>query len=656
MRFFDSHFFLSARRLAAFFVRAVTVCLVAWVIFGIGNTAYADEPSENEKQFENLVKEFKKLIENPREASKRDSWERMEQSFLNLRSANPKAILAAKAYYQSGRCLEELARNTRKSQDAKDAAARFAAVAQTYPKHTWADDALYRKAIVELEVLGDKKLAASTLDDMIRRFPGGDMIPRARELRRSLPGNSTARDTGKKDVSAAENKGRQPDRSDTEKRKDSGEQKTSPAGKTPASGTLLRTTMEAQNAKSTAYVELDRGSAYFYRYVPGDAKKKQPPFFLVEFFGVRPDKKNKPAVAVPKGPVGRIWTRDVSDSERFITRLEFELNQECAVTLKPRADKPVLRIIVEHGSATKAQTRGTGYAGQQSEELKPRGTAAEHAPVPVRTSTTATVGADKREVRDKETARQRAVSANRRLNPTKSKDLAEQLGLTVKTIMLDAGHGGKDPGAMSNGVVEGRLVLKVVRLLGANLKKRGFTVLYTRSGDKFLKLEERTRIANRRRADLFVSVHVNANHDTAVNGLETYYLDVAYTANAKRVAARENAVSEKTISDLQGILTDLLLSSKMHESKQLAGLVLKNICGRLDRSGYKVKNNGVRSAPFYVLMGAKMPSILIEIGYCTNPAEAQLLKNNRYLEFLVDGIAEGIVGYKKALDSYAMNK
>ena len=645
MLFPASYSHWNPRRLAALFLCAAAVCLFSWAA-GTGSAAHAAGASANEKRFEELVKDFKKLIENPREAGKRESWERMENAFLDLRRVNPKASLAAKAYYQSGRCLEELSRNTRKSEDAKDAAARFAAVAKAYPKHSWADDALYRKAIVEIEALGDAKQAAATLDDMIRRFPSGDMIPRARELRRTLPGKPATQAPAGKDASGTGTKEKKSKKSDSSPRSTKERGK----AKEPVSGTLLRTTMEARDANASAYVELDRGSAYFYRYVPGDAKKKQPPVFLVEFFGVRPDKKNKLVVAVSKGPVERIWTRDVSDGERFMTRLEFELDKECRVTLKAREDKPVLQLAVTRGAATKAQARGTGYVGPEVEELKPGGETAAGPPVPARSAVSDAGGRGREKPRG-----QGASRSGRRPNPAQSKDLAEQLGLTVRTIMLDAGHGGKDPGAMGNGVVEGDLVLKAVKLLGANLKKRGFTVLYTRSGDTFLKLDERTGMANRRRADLFVSIHVNANHDSGVSGIETYYLDVAYTANAKRVAARENAVSEKTISDLQGILTDLLLSSKMHESKELAGLVLKNMCARLGRAGYRAKNNGVRSAPFYVLMGAKMPSILVEIGYCTNPAEAKLLRNKRYLEFLVDGIAEGIVGYKKALDRYAMN-
>ncbi len=619
MRFRHPYSHWSLQRLAAIVLCAA--CLLLWGLAGNGQPAFAAENTANEKKFEELVKEFKKLIETPREASRRASWLRMEDAFLALRRANPKAGLAAKAYYQSGRCLEEMARNTRKSEDARDAAARFAAVADGYPRHSWADDALYRKAIVELELLDDKRQAADTLDDLVRRFPSGDMVARAKTLRRSLPVKPAAQAPAEKERGRTEESG---------------------------GGTLLRTTLEARANQSVAYVELDRGSSYFYRYLPGNAQKKQPPVFLIEFFGVRPDRKNRRAVAVSKGPVDRIWTRDVSTGKRFVTRLEFELDKECAVSLKPRKDKPVLQVTVSRGSAVKSQTRGTGQVGPEAPELKPGG---ESAPRPSLTSNRSSgkekAQGKKQHSREKEPAR--------KPNPAKSRDLAEQLGLTVKTIMLDAGHGGKDPGAMANGVVEGDLVLKTVKLLGANLKKRGFTVLYTRSKDTFLKLEERTRIANRRGADIFVSIHVNANHDAGVRGIETYYLDVAYTANAKRVAARENAVSEKTISDLQGILTDLLLSSKMHESKELAGLVLNNMCARLGRAGYKSKNNGVRSAPFYVLMGAKMPSILVEIGYCTNPAEAKLLKNTRYLEFLVDGIAEGIVRYKRALGRYAMN-
>ena len=150
--------------------------------------------------------------------------------------------------------------------------------------------------------------------------------------------------------------------------------------------------------------------------------------------------------------------------------------------------------------------------------------------------------------------------------------------------------------------------------------------------------------------DLFVSIHVNANTDSSVAGIETYYLDQAKTKSAERVAARENGVSVQAISDLQVILSDLTLNTKMKESRELAKDVHDSMISHIKSGGYKARTNGVRSAPFYVLMGAKMPSILVEVGYCSNKADATLLKEDKYLERLADGIVDGVVSYKRRLE------
>ncbi|MFW6244183.1 MAG: N-acetylmuramoyl-L-alanine amidase family protein, partial [Desulfovibrionales bacterium] len=238
-----------------------------------------------------------------------------------------------------------------------------------------------------------------------------------------------------------------------------------------------------------------------------------------------------------------------------------------------------------------------------------------------------------------------------------SKDLAgslvEQLGLTIKTVMIDPGHGGKDPGAVVGSLYEKTINLRMAKILGKMLSDKGFHVLYTRTTDTFIPLEERTAIANAKKADLFVSIHVNAHKSASVNGFELYYLNLARSKDAVRVAARENAVSEKKISDLQVILTDLMLNSKIKESRDLANNVSTATVSHSKRYYADLRDHGVREAPFYVLMGAKMPAILVELGYLTNARERERLKTDSYLTRMAQGLANGILAYKKQLESYA---
>ena len=243
------------------------------------------------------------------------------------------------------------------------------------------------------------------------------------------------------------------------------------------------------------------------------------------------------------------------------------------------------------------------------------------------------------------------VAAGRGTSPKKPvstlEQRAEQLGLTVKTIMLDAGHGGKDPGAEANGISERDITLKFAKMLGERLKKQGFTVLYTRLNDTFIPLEKRPALANEKKADLFISIHVNANTDPAMRGLETYYLGEAASKSAAKVASRENAVDVGKVSDVQFILTDLVLADKMKESRNLAATIHNGILAEAKAGKFSLPDHGVRSAMFYVLMGARMPAALLELSYVTNKDDAANLKSDRFLTRQCDGVVKGIVQFRE---------
>lgn len=228
-------------------------------------------------------------------------------------------------------------------------------------------------------------------------------------------------------------------------------------------------------------------------------------------------------------------------------------------------------------------------------------------------------------------------------------DMASQLGLTVHTVFIDAGHGGRDPGTSHNKVLERLVTLDVAMTLGRLLETNGLEVVYSRTRDTAVSLSERTRRANAARADLFVSVHVNASEDPRVSGVETYYLDLASNPQAARVAALENAGSDRRLGDMQNMLADVMLNARVEESRRLAGDIQRLSMFRLKRREFTVRNNGVKAAPFHVLLGAQMPAVLVELGYCTNPAEARNLADPKYRHALAEGLAEGILAYKDRL-------
>ncbi|HEX6975483.1 MAG TPA: N-acetylmuramoyl-L-alanine amidase, partial [Vicinamibacterales bacterium] len=205
--------------------------------------------------------------------------------------------------------------------------------------------------------------------------------------------------------------------------------------------------------------------------------------------------------------------------------------------------------------------------------------------------------------------------------------LARQLGLGVSRIVIDAGHGGHDPGAHGNGVVEAELVLDVAQRLNKLVQKQGIEVVMTRDSDVFIPLEERTAIANREGADLFLSIHANAARNPQARGVETYFLNFASNPEAEAVAARENSASGRTMHSLPEIVRAIALNNKLDESRDFADMVQKSMVRRLSARNKLVKDLGVKQAPFVVLIGAAMPSILAEISFVTHQQEGRLLKS-----------------------------
>ena len=239
--------------------------------------------------------------------------------------------------------------------------------------------------------------------------------------------------------------------------------------------------------------------------------------------------------------------------------------------------------------------------------------------------------------------------------PDKSVTLARQLGLNVRRIVIDPGHGGKDPGCYFNGgIKEKNVVLMLAQILAQKVEEElDCRAFLTREKDVFIPLEKRTAFANMQKADLFISLHINAHKQAEVHGLETYYLNMATDERAVLVAARENATSEKNISDLQSILNDLMLNTKISESSKLAHEVQKGIMSGVGKKYAEVRDLGVKQAPFYVLIGAEMPAVLVETGFITNHAERKRLQSKRYLETMADGIVTGLEGYIRSLSRTA---
>lgn len=228
--------------------------------------------------------------------------------------------------------------------------------------------------------------------------------------------------------------------------------------------------------------------------------------------------------------------------------------------------------------------------------------------------------------------------------------IARQLGLSVSRIVIDPGHGGHDPGTIARGLTEASLTLDVALRLEKLLQKElGVEVVLTRRSDVYIPLEERTAIANRQNADLFLSIHANSSRNVTAKGIETYFLSFASSPEAEALAARENSASEREMHQLPDIIKAISLNNKLDESRDLANMVQDALVGTLRKTNKEVRSRGVKKAPFVVLIGAAMPSVLAEISFITNKQELQLLKTAAYKEKIAQALYSAVLRYRRSL-------
>jgi len=304
------------------------------------------------------------------------------------------------------------------------------------------------------------------------------------------------------------------------------------------------------------------------------------------------------------------------------------------------------RAAAPAGEAKLAPTSGSSVASA-SDKVAPTPTATEKpAPAP-EVKIVAAVATDTAAPIETDTTPPPPVPPSANVNGGFS--LSRQLGLGVARIVIDPGHGGHDPGAKARGLEEAELVLDVALRLEALLKDAGVEVIMTRRTDTFIALEERTAIANRAGADLFLSIHSNASSTDLAHGVETYFLNFAPNPQAEAIAARENAGGSRTMRNLPDIVRAIALNNKIDESRDFASMVQSALYTKLQKSNRNVRNLGVKQAPFMVLVGATMPSILAEISFITNRQEAALLKTDKYKQQIAEALLAGVLRYQQAL-------
>jgi N-acetylmuramoyl-L-alanine amidase len=229
--------------------------------------------------------------------------------------------------------------------------------------------------------------------------------------------------------------------------------------------------------------------------------------------------------------------------------------------------------------------------------------------------------------------------------------MARQLGLGIRTVVIDPGHGGADPGAIGHkGQQEKEVVLEVAKdLRDLLMAGKGLNVIMTRESDIYLPLENRTVIANQKVADIFISIHANANRKKSRRGVQTFFLNFTPDEQVVEIAARENATSTRTIGQMKDALRKIVENSKILESRSLAEKIQENLLKSLSQHYSEVEDLGVRGGPFWVLIGGEMPSVLVEISHLSNPQEEERLRSAPYRKQVAQGIYDGIVEYIRSL-------
>jgi N-acetylmuramoyl-L-alanine amidase len=398
-------------------------------------------------------------------------------------------------------------------------------------------------------------------------------------------------------------------------------------GSVRVSGDLLTKVRVAQNQSGTVRVVLDVNGVKDY----AASLLQKPSRLVIELYG-------EPSPAKP----GTIETAKSSKTEIAKPIAEVAARSPAGASPElippsPPTAKPV--------TSKEVDSAGTNPA--------PLATGAKTMPAPVKTLRTTST-------KNPSTGKPDLVQPAVTPQPTRDgqSTLTRALGLKIGRIVIDAGHGGHDTGTIGpTGLMEKDLCLDIALRLGKIIQQKlpGADIVFTRSDDTFIPLEERTHIANEARADLFISIHANSSPDHGARGVETYYLNLKGSAEAMEVAARENAVSQENIHDLQDVVKRIAQTEKIDESRELAEDIQDSLSKKIQKTVKPVKNRGVRKAPFVVLIGADMPSILTEISFLSNASDEQLLKKPEHRQRIAEGVYQGVANYLESLNSVDMN-
>ena len=548
----------------------------------------------------------------------------------------------------------------------QSAADSYEFLVREYPKSKYTQDALLRIAKIQREQLGDVPSARKTYEDFLKKYPRS---PKKREAQEALAelallergesdgatigasSNAASREDSSTPTAARSARSAAPEKTEVAADSEANSSSGKVSGGAEATGRKasegpprIRRISASANAEETRVtIELDDT----VRFTSSRIKNPDRIFFDLHSARLTPE--------LARGNIqvsGDLLSAvRVAQNQAGVVRVVLNVNgvKDYAASLSGNPPQLVISLF------SSANRRGTTLRAAKSRSTKPQ------AQSDGATEEARAGASDSGDVK--------TVSANTKpdlvrptTTPQPTRDgqstLTRALGLKIGRIVIDAGHGGHDTGTIGpTGLMEKDLCLDVALRLGKIIEQRlpGADIVYTRSDDTFIPLEERTNIANQAKADLFISIHANSSQDHGARGVETYYLNLKGSPEAMEVAARENASSDQGVHDLQDLVTKIARNEKIDESKEFAEDIQDSLAKRMQKSSRTVKNRGVKKAPFVVLIGADMPSILSEISFLSNPSDEKLLKQPEYRQRVAEGLYQGIASYLQSMNSVTVN-
>jgi len=531
----------------------------------------------------------------------RTNWIKVISSYKEVEEKYPGGRRGDESLFMAAKLYRELNPYSGLRSDLNSSNKLLTKLLENYHKSSLADDSIFMMG-ENFEKMGQKKDAYNAFEKITENYKKGD---RVRDAKKKLSALKKYAPSGK----AA------PEKTVLRKPKKARSKKNSASRTPPNSGAYTRVTdiRHWSNPKYTRImIALDGEAKYESHLLRRDPSLGKPPRLYLDIYNARKSDPWKEEIPIHDGLLKKARVaQNAADKVRVVLDIESIKDFNIFPMMDP------YRIIID--------VRGDDVIRNPSIEALLPG-----------------------DVKDKKRLKEAIED--------ESLSLSRQLGLGIRKIVIDPGHGGKDPGAIGpNRTKEKDVNLSIAKALKKKLETDyNYIVVLTRSRDEFLELHERTAIANMESADLFVSLHANANRNKRASGIETYVMNARATDRfSAEVAARENAVTSNRMgafgSILEAILVDMQKTNKVNESTRLASSIQKNMHGFMSKKYKGVKDLGVKKGPFYVLIGANMPSVLVEVGFISNKGEEKRLRNDDYINYLSDAIALGIDKYSNII-------